>query len=625
MARIRILPPGLINRIAAGECVERPASVVKELMENALDAGAETIDVNILDGGRGMIQVIDDGAGMDPEDLELAVTPHATSKIQTDEDLFNIHTMGFRGEALASIGSVSRLQITTRLRTTDVGTSIRVEAGQVGKPTPCAAAPGTSVAVRDLFFNVPVRRKFLRTNQTEMGHVTEQFARIALAHPSVAFNLKHQERVFHRLQSATGRQQRIADFYGPEIAETLLLIQRAGGGVRVEGYAAPPAQCRRSSKWEYIFVNGRYVRDRFVSHAVKEAYRSLLQPDQRPLVFLFITIDPAQVDVNVHPTKAEVRWRDSNYMHGQVLSAFRDKFLATNLDRPLRPPPAEGDVYRQRVRQAMVDFFTSARPADGGEAAPTASTATRAPVSDHAGVLETVPPTRALEAHNTGLPTDHDITPPQAAATSQVSSELSPVKPETIPLPLLNRAIQIHNSYLVVETDEGLMIIDQHALHERILYEELKQRITSRPLESQRTLLPELVRVPPDRIEVLETHAETLSKLGLLLVATGPQTVSLQAFPLLLERLRPHEFVRDLLDLLSEHGQRPNTESMVHDVLDMMACKATVKAGDPLTPTEIDALLARRQLAERASHCPHGRPTTLHLTLRDLERQFKRS
>ena len=624
MGQIRVLSPELVNRISAGECVERPASVVKELVENALDAGASRVDVTILDGGRGLVQVADDGVGMDVEDLRLSLTPHATSKIQSDDDLFNIHTMGFRGEALPSIGAVSRLQITSRRADSDVGHAIRVEAGKVGDPAPCSTPPGTTVEVRDLFYCVPARRKFLRTNQTEMGHITEQFARIALAHPGVAFSLRHQDRQMHRLAAVSDRRQRIADFYGPELAEVLLPVRRDGGGVLVEGYAAPPAQCRRSSKWEYVFVNGRYVRDRFIGHAIKSAYRSLIKPDEYPVAFLFLTIDPARVDVNVHPTKVEVRWQDSNYVHAQVLAALREKFLSTNLDRTLRPPVAEDDAYRDRVREAMADFFTKAQPA-GGAPRP-------APVvGGRQTTVRPAPDFGEQDAPGAALSPREPLRPAADAQDLReeegvVSAENSTVESRRIgaesDAPV--RAIQIHNTFLVAETDDGLMIVDQHALHERILYEGLRRRITDKPLESQRLLLPVVVRVPPDRMEVLEAHADTLERLGLVISPAGPQAVALHAFPLLLERLEPSEFVRDLLDLLSEQGHRPNLEALVHDVLDMMACKAAVKAGDPLTPEEISALLGQRGLSERSSHCPHGRPSTLRLTLRELERQFKR-
>lgn len=617
MGEIRLLPPALISRIAAGECIERPASVVKELVENALDAGARRVDIAILDGGRGLIQVIDDGAGMDAADLELAVTQHATSKIRTDEDLFNIHTLGFRGEALASIAAVARLKLVSRRRDSDVGHELQVEAGQLRGPRPCSAPPGTTVEVRDLFYPVPARRKFLRTNQTEMGHITEQLARIALAQPEIAFTLKHQARVTHRLASTTDRRQRIADFYGPELASVLLPIRREGGGVLVEGLVAPPAESRGSTKWEYVFVNGRFVRDRFVSHAIKEAYRSLIDPSRSPVAFLFITIDPGHVDVNVHPTKVEVRWQDSNYVHGQVLAALRDKFLSSNLDHPLRTPREDED-YRERVKAAMVDFFRRGPEAETRRHAGTE--ARRAETQPGPRAVGWAPPTTSSEAAPLA-----GHTGPAEVARLRPSERLTPEPAELAAEMPPTRALQIHNTYLVVETDDGLMLVDQHALHERILYEELRQRIAERNLESQRLLLPQLVRVPPDRLEALETHGAALARLGIELSPAGPQSVALQSFPtLLLERVDHERFVRDLLDLLAEQGARPDPDTLLHEVLDMMACKAAVKAGDPLAPAEIDALLQRRAVAERSSHCPHGRPTTLRLSLRDLERQFHR-
>ena len=641
MGFIEVLQPELVNRIAAGECVERPASVVKELVENALDAGASRIDVRVLDGGRELIEVVDDGAGMDVDDLRRCILPHATSKIRTDDDLFCIHTMGFRGEALPSIGSVARLQITSRPRASDVAHRLAVEGGAVGEVVPCGAPAGTRVEVRDLFYCVPARRKFLKTTQTEMGHISEQFARLALAHPNVAFSLKHNKRTFHQLPATDDRRKRIGDFYGPELADVLLPIRRAGNGVLVEGWVAPPKESRGSGKWEYVFVNGRYVRDRFVSHAIKEAYRSLIDPSRYPVAFLFLTIDPDQVDVNVHPTKSEVRWRDSNYVHGQVLAALRERFLATNLDHTLATQAAAEDAYRGRVRQAMVDFFTS-RPAGvdveprgggssgkrfdaGASAFPREGHAATARPADHmeasaqrsAGGGETcVPgaPPGEFSAQPTAEPanrSDAHRQPADALATGG-SGDAPP------------RAIQLHNTFIVAETGDGLMIIDQHALHERILYERFRARIADHALEAQRLLLPEVVRVPADRIETLETHAELLARLGIELTASGPQSVTVHAFPTFLHKLDAARFVRDLLDVLSEKGARPSPETLLHELLDMMACKAAVKAGDPLTHEEITDLLRHRELAERSSHCPHGRPTTLHLTLRDLERQFKR-
>lgn len=654
MSRIRVLPPGLVNRIAAGECVERPASVLKELVENALDAGARRIEIQVLDGGRELIQVSDDGVGMDVEDLRLAVIPHATSKIGTDDDLFNIRTLGFRGEALPSIGSVSRLTITSRTKESDVAHRIVVDAGEIRDVTPCAAPVGTSVEVRDLFYCVPARRKFLKTNQTETGHMTEQLARIALAQPGVAFWMTHQKRTVHELPATDNTRKRIADLFGAELAEPLIPIRREGNDMLIEGLVAPPAESRGSSKWEYVFVNGRFIRDRFVSHAIKEAYRSLIDPSRYPVAFLFISINPAHVDVNVHPTKVEVRWRDSNYVHGQVLAALRERFLTTNLDHTLRVRPEE-NAYREGVRRAMVDFFTRSRKPSGGEAGredcaaplrtsdaeghawfrpadaetprlPLRPVASESYADEAPGLLpDRADPGSALRMDGAAAAgAEFAISrrgDTETAARSDAAAANEPAREYAFRAP---RAIQLHNTYLVVETDGGMIVIDQHALHERILYEEFRRRITDRPLESQRMLIPDVVPAPPDRIEALELHAEMLARLGIELAAAGPNAVALHAFPTFLDRVNRAEFIRDLLDKLAEPGAHPATDTLLHELLDMMACKAAVKAGDPLTPDEIHTLLARRQIAERSSHCPHGRPTTLQFSLAELERQFKR-
>ncbi|MBN2446063.1 MAG: DNA mismatch repair endonuclease MutL, partial [Phycisphaerae bacterium] len=455
MPRIRVLPPELISRIAAGECVERPASVIKELVENALDAGAGRIDVRTMDGGRELIQVVDDGGGMDRDDLCLCVTQHATSKIADDDDLFNIHTMGFRGEALASIGAVARLEITSRRPESDVGHMIRVDAGKMSEPKPVAAKPGTTVEARDLFHAVPARRKFLRTNQTESGHITEQFCRLALAQCGVAFSLRSQNRVVHELQPVNDRRQRIADLYGAELADVLIPIRREGGGVLVEGYVAPPAESRGSGKWEYVFVNGRYVRDRFVSHAIKEAYRSLIDPRRYPVAFVFITINPDVVDVNVHPMKTEIRWRDSNYVHGQVLAALRDKFLSTNLDHGFQAT-REDDAYRDRVRKAMVDFFTQSRsgPAPVHHGAASAGPRT---TQEDAGEM----PGRAESAPGASTPGVESTTPPPSLSRGDFAPLIPGLEEAAAPEAHVSRALQVHNAFIVAETVDGLMIIDQ--------------------------------------------------------------------------------------------------------------------------------------------------------------------
>ncbi|MGD2109067.1 MAG: DNA mismatch repair endonuclease MutL, partial [Phycisphaerae bacterium] len=334
--RIRVLPELLVKKIAAGEVVERPASVVKELVENAIDADATRVAVTIEEGGKQLIRVTDDGCGMSAEELRLAVLPHATSKVLTEADLSSISTMGFRGEALASISAVSKLRIVSRPAGSEAGHEIRVAAERLESSTAAGSTAGTTIEARDLFFNVPARRKFLRTNSTETGHINEQFARIALACPSIAFELTSNRRTTQNLPGCKTRLERVAKFYGPELASALLPVEREERGVRLEAYVAPPAQSRATAQWQYTFVNGRYIRDRFVQHAIKEAYRGLMEPNRHGVVFLFLRIDPNRVDVNVHPTKIEVRWAEPNMIHSQVLSALRETFQRADLTPAVR-------------------------------------------------------------------------------------------------------------------------------------------------------------------------------------------------------------------------------------------------------------------------------------------------
>ena len=334
--RIKLLPDLLIKKIAAGEVVERPASVVKELVENAIDARAGRIEVTIEEGGRRLIRVSDAGSGMTPAELELAVAPHATSKIIEEDDLYSIVTMGFRGEALASISSVSKLLIRSRTADSSEGHELRAAGDQIESSLAAGCPVGTTVEVRELFFNVPARRKFLRTVGTETGHVNEQFTRLALAHPGIAFELRNNTRTTHQLEACTERLPRIKKFFGADLGDALLTTERHERGVRLEVYAAPPAQSRSSTQWQYTFVNGRYIRDRFVQHAIKESYRGLTEPNRHGIVFVFLTVDPTTLDVNVHPTKIEVRWADSGLIHSQVLSALREMFQRANLAPALR-------------------------------------------------------------------------------------------------------------------------------------------------------------------------------------------------------------------------------------------------------------------------------------------------
>ena len=629
MAEIRILPDLLVNKIAAGEVVERPASVVKELLENAIDAGARHVEVAVEDGGKRLIRVADDGSGMSAEDLRLAVMPHATSKLSAEEDLHRIGTLGFRGEALASIGAVSHLRIVSRLHGGDEGGEIRVAGERVESCGAAGCPPGTSVEVRDLFFNVPARRKFLRTTATELGHVSEHFGRLALAHPELGFELVNGKRLTQRLAPDQSRLERIGTLFGPELAEDLIVVRRDERGLGIEAYAAPPARSRANAGGQYVFINGRFIRDRLINYAIREAYRSLIEPNRYPVVFIFLALDPAAVDVNVHPTKIEVRWQDGNLVRSQVLSALRETLLRTDLTPSLqtgRPGERIDETGREEIRQRIAREFKSTRPLVAPPEpwpASRPSGAAGAPRGAAAPEPQLARPSAATDAlwhsfYDRGGEQ-------QPAEQLQHAGEAEPASRTAEPGPSVRRpTIQLHNTYLVTETDDGLIIIDQHALHERVLYEQLRQRLTVGPLESQRLLLPETVEATPQQIAVLQAHEELLGRLGIDLTPFGTNAVAVQAFPSLLGDVDAKAFLRDLMDKLGDQGEPTHTEELIHELLDLMACKAAVKAGDPLTPEEIDALIGQRDLIEKSSNCPHGRPTTLRLDLRDLERQFKR-
>ncbi len=634
--RIRVLSDLLVNKIAAGEVVERPASVVKEIVENSIDADATRIAVTIEDGGRQLIRATDDGSGMSPEELRLSVQAHATSKVSVEDDLYSIRTMGFRGEALASIAAVSRLRIISRLAGAVEGHEVCVAGDQFETSQAVGCPEGTTVEVRDLFFNVPARRKFLRTPTTEVGHINEQFARAALAYPQIGFELTVNRRVAQNLPKCASRVERIGTFYGPELAAALMPIVREERGVRLEAYAASPVQSRATAQWQYVYVNGRYVRDRFIQHAIKEAYRGLMEPNRHGVVFLFITLDPRDVDVNVHPTKIEVRWADSNLIHSQVLSALRETFQRCDLTPRLRTQQAVeplSEAEQDRVRHELASVLKAATPIDPSRAVPPtdqyrdrkgagqechgsmsrASALAGIDLSDQERVW------RSLYSHPGPESEIRDATEIPSYPPTQVASDDGR---GWSPRP---RAVQMHNLYLVAETDEGIVIVDQHALHERVMYEQLRARIAEGSLDSQRLLLPETLRVTPEQAALIEAHAGLFERLGIEITPFGRDAVAVHAFPALMKDTDVPSFLRDLLDRLAQQPAGSSTEVVIHKVLDMMACKAAVKAGDVLSDAEIDALMRKRHLIEKPGSCPHGRPTMLRLTKADLNRQFKRT
>ena len=606
--RIQQLSPSLVNRIAAGEVIERPAAVVKELVENSIDAGATEITVEVEDGGRALVRVIDNGDGIPVEDLPLAFASHATSKLSDDEDLFRISTMGFRGEALASIGSVSHARIVSRVAGAEAAAEVFNRGGTITDIQAAAGNVGTTIEVRNLFFNTPARRKFIKGTSTEFGHVSEVLMRLALPYPSISFKLLHNGRVTLDLPAGT-EEERLLSAWPEEFREQRLNVDARDAELRLRGIIGMPELARPTARYQYLYLNGRAIRDRFIQHAVREAYRGLTEPGRHPAAILLLQIPPGDVDVNVHPTKAEVRFRDGGRIHGLVLSAVREVLLGNDLTPNAVPVSADDGQPRQDLREKLAEFF---KQIPGGinpsQQVPPFSMPGLAPNAPQANFDSlSVPAPAARGFANEG-------TSPVGNLQSHGASSAKP-----------QAAIQLHNSYLVAQSDEGLVIIDQHALHERIMYEELLARLQHGPLESQRLLIPIPVNVSSAQSALLDHIQPLLKRIGIEVASFGPESVAVQSFPSFLEKLDPGEFVCELLERGEQELLDLHEEEVLHEVLDMMACKAAVKAGDPLTAPEIEALLARRELVERSSNCPHGRPTTLRLSLKDLEKQFKRT
>jgi len=620
---IRQLPQALINKIAAGEVVERPASVVKELMENAVDAVATRIDVAVDRGGTELVRVVDNGCGIPAEQLPLAVASHATSKLREPDELFCVATLGFRGEALASIAEVSRLVLRSRAAESHSGAKIEVTGGKASAVVPCGCPTGTSVEVHNLFFNTPVRRKFLRTTQTEFGHVSEAFTRIALASPRVHFTLRHNGRQVFELATSVGLRERIERFFGRELAEGLIRVESEHQNVRISGYVASPVHSRSNNRLQYLFLNGRYIRDRSLQHALGEAYRGLLTSGRYPIAFLRLEMPPEEVDVNVHPTKLEVRFQDSGRIYSQLLSALRGKFLTTDLTARVQPagssaqhddgPGGSHDEARAaELQQELVDWAKGKMESWGP------SEAAGSPGAGGA----------SLEVGRSSQPLQLRPLEGRRALPPERPADDRPARPECLPqqapAEATPSALQVHSRYLVAETEEGITIIDQHALHERILYEQLRGRVDSGSIETQNLLVPEPVDLAAEEAAAVLQNRELLAALGMNIEPFGGNTVLLTGFPAMLANLNPAEVLHELLEKLLAGGRLPDRRDLLDDLLHAIACKAAVKAGDRLSPEEISTLLQQRHLVADPHHCPHGRPAQLIFTREELDRQFKR-
>jgi DNA mismatch repair protein MutL len=615
MGRIRVLSEVTVNRIAAGEVIERPAAVVKELVENALDAGATRVTVALAGGGIDRIEVTDDGSGMAADDLALAVLRHATSKL-TDEALIRIATLGFRGEALPSIGAAARLEMTSRSAEAAHASQIRVEGGRVGPVVPAAGPTGTRVVVRDLFFATPARRKFLKQPRTEADHAEAAVQRLALAAPATAFRLEHEGRVVFDLP-AQDRAQRVAALLGAEAAAAMLPLRHARGTLEIQGYACSPAITRASTVAQHLVVNGRPVADPMLKSAVRVAYRDVIAHGRYPVVALFLTVPPEELDVNVHPAKTEIRFRDAAAARALVIGGLQralagrgeaeDAAPALPSHRPaLRlawSRPASGGV-----RALPLPGFVPAPPYPGPRTADGVAGLARAPI-DGAAPAE---PAGVAEA----------ATLPFAAAPAArvlPSAEPDPAHPLGAPI------AQVLDTYiLAVAADGALVLVDQHAAHERLTHEAIREQMLAGGVRAQPLLLPAVVDLPHGDAARLAERADDLRRLGLEIEAFGPGALLVRAMPAALNGAEPAPLLRDLADELADMGETTALEARIDAVIARLACHGSIRAGRRLAQAEMDALLRRMEANPRSATCSHGRPTFLRLARADLETLFGR-
>jgi DNA mismatch repair protein MutL len=611
MPRIHQLPPSVITKIAAGEVIERPASVAKELLENSVDAGATRIDVEIEQGGAELIRVVDNGCGISDEDLPLAFASHATSKIDNADDLFRVRTLGFRGEALASIAGVAQVTLQSRPAAQPTGAEITCHGGELSAIRPWNGAAGTRIEARHLFYNTPVRRKFLRTMATEAGHVGEVFTRLALAQTNLHLTLRHNGKEVYEVPATAGLLERIGLFFGADVRDRLYGVEMRHGPIVLRGFIADPACERGTAKMQYQFVNGRWIRDRSLSHALQEAYRGLLMTGRYAVAFLFLEIPPDQVDVNVHPTKVEIRFRDAQAIYHLLFGTIRDRLRAENLTARLQAPSE---------RRGQWDTSPAFSPRGPAEAAAMKlrtdpATPVRAPqIQDRETLLREFPGPPRQQPSVDSVPS---IRPPPDLSDRQ--SAQWPPGPHSL------KAIQLYDAYLVLETEEGMLVIDQHALHERVLFEQLKERLRTGKLEVQQLLIPEPINFTADQAARALEHREALAELGVGLEDFGGGTLLLASYPAILGNRSPRAILQAVVEHLTANERVPTREQLLNDLLSLMACHAAVKAGDRLTPEEIAALIAQRELAQDTHHCPHGRPTALLFSRQDLDRQFRRT
>ncbi len=620
---LRRLPNTLVNQIAAGEVIERPAAAVKELVENAIDAGARHIDVVMRDGGRAFLSVVDDGCGMTAGELMLAVERHATSKLPAD-DLVHIRTLGFRGEALPSIGAVSRMTVSSRPPGSEEGWSLSVEGGSVLPAVPAAQAPGTRIEVRELFYATPARLKFLKTARTEINHAQDAINRLAMAHPDIGFTLSDENRRIIRLAPASGdlfesRLKRLSAVMGHEFSDNALPIEAEREGVRLSGYIGLPTLNRGNAQHQYLFVNGRPVRDKLLHGAVRGAYQDFLARDRHPLVALFVDLPAEMVDVNVHPAKTEVRFREAGLVRGLIVGACKHALAAAGhrasttvasaalgsftpgAGVSTAPRQFQGNYNWQgagRLPSGMSETVSGYHaPLPGFDAAPGANTSPQA-MPDYEG--------------QDGAPNFGGGT---AGTTEQEGLEA---------YPLGAARAQLHGTYVIAQTRNGIVIVDQHAAHERLVYERMKEQLEKTGVARQMLLIPEVIELEETAVERLTARAEELAELGLHLEAFGPGAVVVREVPALLGEVDVQGLLRDLADELAELGEALALREKLEHVCGTMACHGSVRAGRKLNGDEMNALLRQMEATPHSGQCNHGRPTYVELQLADIEKLFGR-
>ncbi|WP_412057495.1 DNA mismatch repair endonuclease MutL [Bartonella sp. DGB2] len=596
---IRHLSETIINQIAAGEVIERPASVVKELVENAIDAGATQIEIVTAAGGKNLIRVIDNGTGIPADELSLAIARHCTSKM--GDDVHDIRALGFRGEALPSIGSVARLKLVSRTASADEAHEILVQAGKIDGPRPAAANRGTMVEVRDLFFAIPARLKFLKSDRAENTAITDIIKRIALAFPHIRFTLSGNDRGLLDLSACstqkTGQLERMGQVLGKDFTKNTLDLHAVREAVKLTGFVGLPSFNRSNSLQQFAYVNGRPVRDKLIFAAIKAAYADAIPHDRHAVVAIFLELPPHDVDVNVHPAKADVRFRDPSYIRSLIIGGIREALQSAGI----RSAPASS--------QAMFNAFKA--PTGFSQ---NSQTAYRFPLPTSNSTLFHQP---LLPPHALNEPKDNTSSP--SPVPSESASEAMVTN-----YPLGVARAQIYKNYIIAQTDDSLIIVDQHAAHERLIYEALKQALYKEPLPSQLLLMPEIVELPSDDANNLAQHADDLQKFGLILEPFGPEAIVVREVPALLNKADIQALIRDLADEIQEHGTAQGIKAMLDHIAATMACHGSVRAGRVLRGEEMNALLRQMEATPNANTCNHGRPTYIELKLHDIERLFGR-